>query len=168
MLGPLLFNLVPDSLVAAPRKAGCGVANDARVPVPLRDHVWSGAGTPPGELVDLTVAALSGHARLPLVSDLSHADIEASAARALDLADAARAPVRFQADDPVFLASSHGAAQHVLHVVARWATLHKAEFHIAELKTVAMVFATATATAALLAAPPARVPTAWRAIVCFY
>ena len=109
MLRPLLFSLVPDSLVAALWMAGCGVADDAHVQLP--GVTTSGLVLAPhtGALIDLIAACLSGHAPLLLVSDLSHPDVEARAARALDLADGARAPVRFQADGPVFPASSHGS-----------------------------------------------------------
>ena len=161
VLGPLLFNLLPDTLAIALRDAGCGVARDARVPPIWQQHIWSGAGIPQPSLVQLALDGLRGLGPLPSAAELAyHPDIEASAARALDLFDAHRSAVRFHADDPVFLASSYGAAQEVLRVVADWASVHKAAFHIAQRKTVATVFGAAATVAAMMAGPKLYFPEA--------
>ena len=161
VLGPLLFNLLLDTLSIALRDACCGVARDARVPPIWQEHIWSGAGNPQPSLVQLALDVLHGLRPLPSAAELAyHPDIEASAARALDLFDAHRSAVRFHADDPVFLASSYGAAQEVLRVVADWASVHKAAFHIAQRKTVAMVFGAAATVAAMMAGPKLYFPVA--------
>ncbi len=67
------------------------------------------------------------------------ADLEASAARALDLEAPRRLVAILHADDPVLLASSRGALQQTLDLVDEWALLHNAQFHHSTDKTVVMV-----------------------------
>ncbi|CAE8622071.1 unnamed protein product [Polarella glacialis] len=65
--------------------------------------------------------------------------LEASALRALDLLAPRRLVAILHCDDPVFLGSSRGAINLTMQVLSRWCFEHKAEFHVGDNKTVAMV-----------------------------
>ena len=83
------------------------------------------------------VTALQTDARLPSSSELlNRADLEASAARALDILSAHKLAILLHADDPVILASSWGELARTLLIIERWAPLHGACFHVGASKTV--------------------------------
>ena len=101
---------------------------------------WTGLGTPREDWTERLVNCLKAGAQLPPAEWLQEStDAEASAARALDLMDSDRISVAFQADDPIFLASSVGEAQRTLKIISEWAFKWKAQFHITENKNVAMM-----------------------------
>ena len=102
--------------------------------------MWCGSGTP----VDSVVASLrmrlrSGGSLPPSTLFDNWPDLEASAARALDLESETRLACMFHADDPIFFASSKGAMQHLLNVVSSWAREVGAAFHVGPKKSIAMV-----------------------------
>ena len=67
---------------------------------------------------------------LPSTVDLEqNKDLEASAARALDMRDPGRIAIILQADDPVIFASSAGEMHRTLGIVSSWCRLYKTEFH---------------------------------------
>lgn len=139
-LGPLLYNLVPDSLVRYLCAQGHGLGLGIVMPSEWKSHVWVSSGVPQGAIVADIRARLSAGGRLPPAFFLaSHPDVEASAARALDLEAGSRLPCIFHADDPVFLSSSRGAMQALLDDVCIWANSVGAAFHVAANKTVCMV-----------------------------
>ena len=116
----------------------CGIASSGWVPQAWLMHIWTGKGTPASHLVEDLLTRLRSNAPLPHVSFLCHdADLEASAARALDLFDEANMiPVLLHADDPIFLASSKGEADRVMNIVYEWAVDFKATLHVGPEKTV--------------------------------
>ena len=71
-------------------------------------------------------------------------DLEASAAKSLDLTAPIRIPAIFHADGPVLLSSSMGELENMLEVVASWGRRHNAKFHLGPAKTVVMVTAADT------------------------
>jgi hypothetical protein len=138
LIGPLLFNLLPDSLARELEDLQMGVGVGGSAPAEWQGHTWSGRGSPIPDLVDVLLAAIKNQMALPPAALLSQwADLEASAARALDLAAPLRVALLLHADDPRFLASSLGAMQATLDVVVRWAHRHKATLHCSSNKTVA-------------------------------
>ena len=56
--------------------------------------------------------------------------------RALDIIDPDRTVALFHADDPVFLASSHGEIVRTMKIVSEWSRVHGATFHVSKQKTV--------------------------------
>ena len=137
-LGPLLYPLLPDSLIRVLWNHRCGLGFGLPLPDVWKEHTWSGQGVPQDEWTakiladtDLTVQ------RLPVSAALrGNKNLEASAARALDLMSPARVCALLHADDPVFLASSWGEMCRMIFILERWAPEHGACFHIGEDKTV--------------------------------
>jgi len=128
--GNLTFNHLPESLVKMLVSAECGVATTSWMPSEWAAHEWSGMGTPCSVQVATLLGAFRRGLSLPPSSQLTaNRNLEASAARALDLRDPHRLPILLQADDPVIMASSVGEMARVLKVVSSWCTLYKAEFH---------------------------------------
>ena len=84
----------------------------------------------------------------------SNPDLEASCARALDLEAPMRIAVIFQADDPVFLASSRGAMMSSLGILQEWGSKHKARLHVGADKSVVLVSGSPAGAAAISCAPP--------------
>jgi hypothetical protein len=139
-LGPMGYNLLPDTLVRFLESRGHGVGVSCVMPVAWANHTWHGSGTPVEAVVAGIRSALRTGADLPPSELLSSwPDLEASAARALDLESDDRLACTFHADDPVFLASSFGAMQCLLDDVSAWASEVGASFHVGPKKTVAMV-----------------------------
>ena len=100
-------------------------------------HQWSGQGVPQPAMVGYILDALRAQGQLPDSACLQmHPDLEASAARALDLQDPLRLPILLHADDPVFLASSWGELCRVVLMIERWAPTHRACFHVSEDKSI--------------------------------
>ena len=138
-LGPLGFNLLPDSLARMFDDAGLGVGLGIVIPPAWAEHKWIGTGTPIPPLVEVLVKGLQGSLLLPPADLLAKsADLEASALRALDVVAPLRASVVLHADDPFFLASSWGAMQELLRITAAWAYMHKVALHLGDKKTVVM------------------------------
>ena len=152
-LGPTGFNLFPDAHTRMLENAGHGVARSGWVPNVWRAHVWTGMGTPQPSLVVALRAGLRGESQLANAELLRQANIEASAARALDLQDSDRVVGFRHADDPQFLASSRGAAQDMLRVLGEWGSRFRAEFHVADKKTVPLLAGAVAAANASLAPP---------------
>ena len=138
-LGPILYPLIPDSLSRKLLQESCGVAIFPTLPSVWSHHQWSGQGVPQPAMVGYILDALRAQGQLPDSACLQmHPDLEASAARALDLQDPLRLPILLHADDPVFLASSWGELCRVVLMIERWAPTHRACFHVSEDKS--MVF----------------------------
>ena len=136
-LGPLLYPLIPNSLTRVLLHEKCGVALDAALPKAWKDHQWSGQGVPQMSLVARILDALHADAQLPSSSALqAYPDLEASAARALDLRDPGRLAILLHADDPVLLASSWGELCRMILMIERWAPGHGARFHVSDDKSV--------------------------------
>ena len=137
VLGPILYTLLPDSLAKVLLGHSCGLALSPKVPAAWANHSWSGQGTPQANWTDRIVTALQTGARLPSSSELLHRpDLEASAARALDILSAHKLAILLHADDPVILASSWGELARTLLIIERWTPLHGACFHVGPSKTV--------------------------------
>ncbi|CAE7431354.1 unnamed protein product, partial [Symbiodinium sp. CCMP2456] len=135
--GPLLYPLIPNSLTRVLLHEKCGVALDAALPKEWKDHQWSGQGVPQMSLVARILEALHTDAQLPSSSALqAYPDLEASAARALDLRDPGRLAILLHADDPVLLASSWGELCRMILMIERWAPGHGARFHVSDDKSV--------------------------------
>ena len=81
------FNVLPDTLVRTLETATCGAARVAWLPPCWLGHVWSGQGTPQHAATMRILDVLrDGGGVLPHRSYLqADADLEASAARALDM-----------------------------------------------------------------------------------
>ena len=136
-LSPLLYPLIPNSLTRVLLHEKCGVALDAALPKTWKDHQWSGQGVPQMSLVARILEALHADAQLPTSSALqAYPDLEASAARALDLRDPGRLAILLHADDPVLLASSWGELCRMILMIERWAPGHGARFHVSDDKSV--------------------------------
>ena len=141
-LGPLCFNLKPNTLVKRLRMEKCGLASTAWVPVEWKSHRWSGRGVP--DFVTACHVADCVRCAWPLPSALALAQcpgLEATCARALDILDDDRIPILFHADDPVILASSQGEANRCLSIIAEWANDMKVEVHVDPSKTVVQLLA---------------------------
>jgi len=137
LLGPLLYPLLPDSLTRFLISHRCGCATDPWLPSCWVGRRWQGHGTPCQDLVGWLLPRLVSCEDLPSAAFLdAHADVEASALRALDLRDSGRICAVFHADDPVFLASSAGELQRVMNLVSVWMRLHGALLHVGAEKTV--------------------------------
>ena len=132
---------------------GFGVG--VKMPPAWASHKWICVGTPDPALTAAMRAAIRGECPLPPSAAL-HAwpDLEASAARALDLEAPLRLAAIFHADDPSFPSSSRGALQSTCDLMASWSARSKAEFHVAKKKSVIMIAGTAEARAAAASAPP--------------
>ena len=109
------------------------------IPPAWRDHVWIGKGKPIPQLVhNLRICLVDGKALPPCGLLGRWPDLEASAARAMDLHSNQRVVALLHADDPTFVSSSCGALNHLLLDVAIWTRRHRAQFHQASGKTVWM------------------------------
>ncbi|CAE8644499.1 unnamed protein product, partial [Polarella glacialis] len=118
-------------------EARCGIARSPWTPAAWSGHVWKGTGTPDPLLTDSLLSLVRCGGRLPTGEQLAASpDLEASAARALDLFDDYRIPGLLHADDPILFASSKGELRRVIGIVQQWCTLYKATFHCSESKTV--------------------------------
>ena len=139
-VGTLTYVTVPDTLVRELEENKHGVGVGMTVPAAWESHVWSGCGRPITSLVGDLVHCLSAGLPLPSVRLLDNwPDLEASAARALDLIAPLRLVSIFHVDDPVLLASSAGALEDMLETVSDWALRHNARFHQGPAKTVVLV-----------------------------
>jgi len=139
-LGPLTYNLLPDTLVRRLVDGGHGFGIVSSVPLAWKGRHWSGQGTPVDTTVAVIRSVLRGGGNLPSSELLgANPDLEASALRAMDLEATVRVPCLFHADDPVFMASSRGALQATLDIVSSWAKEVGASFHVGRKKTVSMV-----------------------------
>ena len=137
--GPILYTLLPDSLARIFAQESCGVAMHPCFPQLWLGHRWSGQGTPRDEWTQRILRSLPQGPDLPSCAALrGEQDLEASAARALDLISAQRLAILLHADDPVLLASSWGELCRMLLIVERWAPMHGACFHVRADKTVLM------------------------------
>ena len=129
-LGPLTYPLVPDSLARRLSDANCGVGMSFLCPDVWSGRQWNGAGTPVDSWVNELLVGYRLGARLPSFNDLSASpDLEASALRALELADGKRAASLFHADDPIFLSSSRAEMQRMIEIMSAWANEKGAQFH---------------------------------------
>ena len=138
-LGPILYTLLPDSLARILAQESCGVAMQPGIPLLWQGHQWSGQGTPRDDWTRRILHSLPQGPDLPSCAALRRQqDLEASAARALDLNAADRLAILLHADDPVLLASSWGELCRMLLIVERWAPLHGACFHVGADKAVLM------------------------------
>ena len=136
-LGTATYTTLPDDLVKELVQKQHGVGIGISIPAEWRGHVWLGTGAPQQELVQQLCKDLYTKQRLPSQDLLRHwPDLEASALRALDLLAPTRLVASFHADDPVILASSKGALQNSLDVLAEWAFRSRAHFHVGNAKTV--------------------------------
>ena len=141
-IGTLTYILVPDSLIKELFERGFGVGVGFAMPEPWQEHLWSGRGRPIPELVEELLHCIVKRECLPSSKFLRlWPDLEASAAKALDLTAPVRIPAIFHADDPVLLSSSMGELENLLEVVASWGQRHNAKFHLGPSKTVVMVSA---------------------------
>ena len=139
-MGTLCYNLLPDDMLRNLVRAEHGIGLGLRMPAAWARHQWVGNGSPVPELVAHLRACLRSDSGLPPASLLSvSSDLEASAARALDLESPFRLAAILHADDPVILGSSRGALQSSLDIVSSWAILHGAHSHVAAEKSVVMV-----------------------------
>lgn len=130
-LGPLLYPLSPDSLMRQLSEENCGYGIGVRMPDVWISHKWRGDGQPVGPLVAAARAGLRGECPLPPASELAKwPDLEASAARALDLEAPLRLAALFHADDPVFLGSSRGALNQTCEVMREWGRRRKTSSHV--------------------------------------
>ena len=130
-IGTLGYTSIPNSLSKLLMDAGHGVGVDVPMPPEWADHKWSGRGVPQDALVDLLLMRIPIRVKLPQRQLLEvWPDLEASAARALDLMAPRRYVVVLSADDPVFLASSCGAMEQLLTALSEWARCHNAVFHL--------------------------------------
>ena len=135
-LGPILYPLIPDSLSQIMAREKCGVAIRPDLPANWESHRWSGQGVPQPHLVASLLHDLNTRRHVPDSSELqADPDLEASAARAIDLRDQNRLCLLLHADDPVFLASSWGELCRMVLMIERWAPAHGARFHISDNKT---------------------------------
>ena len=138
-LGPLCYNVLPDSLVKKLEAEGHGFGIDPDIPSVWVDHQWCCGGSPDPGLVANLRQRLRGSGSLPPAGLLATwPDLEASAARALDLEATTRVPCIFHADDPLILSSSRGGLQQMLGVISSWCGDCGAQFHVGPKKTVAM------------------------------
>jgi len=158
-LGPFAYPLVPDTLARALEDACLGIGFGVIIPPCWKGRIWHGAGKPVPQLVEVLLKGLRGELALPSVDQLAcWTDLEASALRALDLHAPARVPIILCADDPYFMASSHGAMQEMLGLVAAWAHKHKVAFHVGKAKTV-LLCSTAVSSETPAVSPPLFFPT---------
>ena len=138
-VGPLTYNVLPDTLLRSLIARGFGVGLDVRIPEVWKGHFWNGTGTPCNQLVDMLMASLQGGGYLPSSSLLkAWPALEASAARALDLLASERLVALLHADDPLIVASSMGELQRTLDAIVEWAAAHNAQLHASAKKTVFM------------------------------
>ena len=107
------------------------------VPLTCKHHVWQGSGTAQKPLTGRLLECLISHSSLPTADMLARdSDLEASALRALDLADENRICALFHADDPLFPASSAGEMQRTMDLVYEWSMNHGATFNVTCNRTV--------------------------------
>ena len=110
----------------------------------MAEVVFDGLGAPNVHLTFQLLADMRAGRALPPAALLQNdATLAASALRAIDLSASKRLVAIFHADDPVLLASSRGALNETLAVLADWCFEYKQVFHVAESKTVGMQFARA-------------------------
>jgi len=139
-IGTLTYTAVPSTLSKELRLANHGFGVDAAIPALWCGHSWSGCGTPVPTLVKLLSDGLRGRIPLPPAGALRlWPALEASASSALDASASLRVSSIFHADDPMFVASSHGAMCCLLELVADWARRHNAIFHHGRNKTITML-----------------------------
>jgi hypothetical protein len=139
-VGTLTYVHLPDTLIEELNAHNLGVGVDVRMPQAWDGHVWAGTGAPISDLVFEICHCIMASSPLPTPELLVlWPDLEASAARALDLLSPWRLAALFHVDDLVFLGSSKGTLEETLDVVVNWATRHNARFHHSEAKTVTMV-----------------------------
>ena len=138
-VGPLCYNLLPDTLVRRleDKRLGFGIID--QMPSAWCDHSWAGDGYPDVNLVACLAGRISGSGSLPSANLLKQSStLEASAAMALDIVAPARIPCMFHADDPGFFASSKGGLQLIVNEVEAWSKECGAKFHTGPNKTVCM------------------------------
>ena len=141
-IGPPLFNFLPDTLVTSLLENKCGVSWTRPMPKCWKQHIWSGSGAPHADTTQRLLTAIQSGSPLPTADMLARdPDLEASAARALDLSDPYRIPVLLHADDPLFLASSKGELRRMLQIIAAWSKKYKACLHVSNSKSVVMLIA---------------------------
>lgn len=138
-LGPPLFNFLPDTLVVMLLEHRCGVARKAKIPAVWNDHVFRGWGCPDETITMEILSRLRSGTGLPTAEWMADVNNEASALGALDLLDPYRIPVLFQADDPVFLASSKGEMVRVMGVIGLWCKRYKTSLRCTSNKSVILV-----------------------------
>ena len=139
VIGPLLYNCLPDSLLRMLEGNHCGISTSFCIPACWSHMEWSGHGTPVDKAVSWLTDCIRANTALPDVDTLLLSpNLEASALRAMDLCDTLRTHTLIHADDPVFLSSSLGEMQRMMHIVANWSHAYKASFHVGSDKTVAM------------------------------
>ena len=137
VLGPLCYNVLPDSLIRHLSDLNLGFGVVESMPAAWASFKWTGHGSPSDELVNMLRQQIRFGGSLPSVEILAQQPVlEASAAQALDLEAPSRVPCLFHADDPLFAASSYGSLPRILHEVAQWTADCGAAFHVASNKTV--------------------------------
>ena len=140
VLGPILYPLIPDSLVRTLRSAGGGISIAPSIPQAWAAVQWSGVGCPQEDLVVACQKGLRGDAALPDATRLNSCPtMLASAAKALDRQSDRPLCALLHADDPVLFASSHGDMAAVLAIAAKWSWIHGALFHVGAGKSVVFV-----------------------------
>ena len=143
VLGPILYLLLPNSLAVELKGARCGLGVNPVIPEAWQNVQWSGHGSPCNRLVETITAAIQNGEVLPTAGALAaDTTLLASAARALDLLSPVVLCNLFHADDPIFLASSHGEMQRVLNLAAAWSWKHGAQFHSNSGKNVVFILGT--------------------------
>ena len=139
VVGPLCYNILPNSLVRRLEAKSLGLGIVTSMPGAWHAHNWQGLGDPCDALVNHLRERLRAGGALPSAGILCNSPIlEASAAQALDLEASKRVPCMFHADDPIFLSSTRGGLQRILDEVALWSKECGARFHVGPNKTVAM------------------------------
>ena len=117
-MGTLWFTLLPDTMVRELTAAEHGIGLGLDPPACWQGHECFGNGTPLPGLVDHLRECMRRGSGLPPASLLSAwPDLEASAARALDLESPIRLVAILHADDPVGLGSSRGAPQSSMDII---------------------------------------------------
>jgi len=140
VLGPVLYPLIPDTLAKAFSAAKCGVGWRSSLPRTWDGYRFTGRGVPQHDCVQRILTALRTGASLPSAHALALcAELEASAARALDLWDDLRLHILLHADDPLIFASSWGELCRMISIMEEWGPLHGARFHVGQEKSVISV-----------------------------